>query len=511
MPPAFRRLRPIQARANRLPKARPIAVKSLSRKGTHTPAVTTRDIPAVLLTCLLLLLGSASYTAAQMQHAAAARKTASSGAARKDQLQRALAAYDAGQSAEAESLLRSYVATDPDSYPAQEALGSLYAEGGALDRALPHLEKACALAPHEAIAHANLGAAYLKSGSTKKAVTELEKAVALDPTNATNQSNLGQALMLDGKPGEAARAFGAVVALDPANVDAHYNWAVALEAGGSLKPADDALGSIPPASISDQTEALRGEVDERLGDYQNAAVHLQRAAELNPSEDNLYALTAEFLRHWTWGPAIKMAQFGAARYPASKRLQLALAVGYYGNNQYAETATTASALLARDPDNSMYADLLGRSCSLLAEGTAATCNDLQAFALRHPQNARIATYAATNILNQPEANRNADLAGRLLAQSISADPALPEAYYEKGVLEQQRSDWQASTVSLEKAVALRPEYAEAHYRLARAYSHLGQRDRATAEIALQQQYTKQEKSSLDARLKEVTTFLVGSQ
>lgn len=461
--------------------------------------------------CLLLPLGAAPRHAAAEQSRAAATKSAPAPRAGEQQLQRALAAYDAGHSADAEPLLRDYLSHHPDSYPAQEALGSLYAESGALQRALPYLERACAAAPREAVAHANLGAAYLKSGLTNKAVTELERAAALEPGNASTQANLGQALVAEGKSAEAARAFGAAVAADPANVDARYNWAVALENGGSLKTAKEALEGIPPASASDQSESLLGEIDEKLGAYRDAAVHLQRAAELNPSEANLYALTAEFLRHWTWGPAIKMAQYGAGRYPDSHRLHLALAVGYYGNNQYAETAATAAALLARDPENATYADLLGRSCSLLAEGTAGSCNGLESFALHHPQNARIATYAAAHILNQPDAERNTDVAARLLRQAVAADPALPEAHYEQGVLDQQRSDWQASTAALEKAVALRPAYPEAHYRLARAYSHLGQREKASAEIALQQQYTQQEKDSLNARLREVTTFLVGSQ
>jgi hypothetical protein len=37
---------------------------------------------------------------------------------------------------------------------------------------------------------------------------------------------------------------------------------------------------------------------------------------------------------------------------------------------------------------------------------------------------------------------------------------------------------------------VKPTLAEAHYRLARAYSHLGRHDDAAKEIALQQRYSK---------------------
>ena len=75
------------------------------------------------------------------------------------------------------------------------------------------------------------------------------------------------------------------------------------------------------------------------------------------------------------------------------------------------------------------------------------------------------------------------------------------------MLEQEGAHWRDSAAPLEKAIALKPTLAEAHYRLARAYSHLGRREDAAKEIALQQRYSKEQTASVDARLKEVTTFL----
>ena len=167
--------------------------------------------------------------------------------------------------------------------------------------------------------------------------------------------------------------------------------------------------------------------------------------------------------------------------------------------------------LRTEPDSNVYGDLLGRSCSLLAEGSAASCEGLQAFAEHHPENAQAATYAATALLNRPSANQDPAAAERLLTQALAADPKLPDAHYEMGVLEQQRSQWKQSATSLEQAFALRPAYAEAHYRLARAYSHLGDKAGAQREIALQQQYSQEAKDHLNARLREITTFVVDAK
>jgi thioredoxin-like negative regulator of GroEL len=78
------------------------------------------------------------------------------------------------------------------------------------------------------------------------------------------------------------------------------------------------------------------------------------------------------------------------------------------------------------------------------------------------------------------------------------------------VLLQYQSDWKDSVAELQAAIALKPEASKAHYRLALAYNHTGQRDKAQEEIELQKKYTDQEKNGLNARLKEITTFLVNT-
>jgi len=423
-------------------------------------------------------------------------------------LRRALDAYDQGKVGEAEPLLRDLVTRYSASYEANEALGSLYAEGGDLTRALTYLESARTLAPRDAIAHANLGAAYLKLNRSQEAKRELEIAAKLDPHNGDTQSNLGQALMLEGHPAEAAHAFALASAAKPGDWDVRYNWAIALLGSGSVRQAREVEQEIPAEASTDQVESLRGDIEERLGNYKEAVQHDQAAARKNPSDANLYTLTAELLRHWTWDEAVQIAQYGEKRYPVSTHFQVAEGVALYASGHYPEAAATFSSLLAAEPDNSIYADLLGHSCSLLAEGVSANCNGLEEFARRHPQNAQAATYAATGLLHRPAGQQDTAQAEVFLRQAIAADPKLADAYFQMGVLDQMRLDWKASAPMLDRAVTLRPAFPEAHYRLSRAYAHLGMRDQAQQEIALQQQYSQQEKDSLNARLQEVVTFVL---
>jgi tetratricopeptide (TPR) repeat protein len=276
----------------------------------------------------------------------------------------------------------------------------------------------------------------------------------------------------------------------------------------SAAKAASILASLPTEAMTDQVYALAADAEERAGHFPEALAHFQKAAQMNPSDANLYALDVELLRHWTWPEAIKVANFAAERFPASSHFPVAAGIGYYANGDYKLAIGVFSKLLEADPNNATYADLLGRSCSLLAEGETAGCTEIYRFAERHPGNAVTTTYAAVAILHEPTEKHDLDKASALLHAATSADPHYAEAWFQLGVLDQAELRWQDSVTDLKQSIALRPASAEAHYRLSRAYAHLGRRDEAQAEIALHQTYSQQAKDSLNARMQEVMTFIL---
>lgn len=481
---------------------------------THPPI----QLPAVWVLCLAIIPPGAAQTQMPAPHTATGSVASRRGRAVAHpvspddaaSLSAALAAYDKGDSAAAMPELERLAIKYPDNFPSNEALGLIYVDRGNFAQALPYLEHAVAAEATNAVAQANLGAAYLQMGKIHEAVGALQRAVALNAGNATAQINLGHAFFLEKQPLQAASAFAAASSLAPENVDVLYNWAVALHQGGKDSQAFTVLQRIPKARRRDAVESLWGDVAEKQGHFQEAVNHMQTAMQLNPSEPNVYALAIELLRHWTWQPATEVTQYGVEHFPQSRRLQLARGIAFYGNGRYAESATVFGALLAIDPDNEDYGSLLGRSCSSLGGAVAPQCDSLVAFAAKHPGNAQIAVFAALSILHKPNAKDELDQAEQLLRQAIRADPKLPEAYYQLSVAEQERLQWSESVANLNKAIELRPTYAEAHYRLARAYAHLHQPELANSEMALQLKYSQQEKDDSNRKLKEVTTFLVES-
>lgn len=422
----------------------------------------------------------------------------------------ALDAVDAGNPEQAEPVMRRLAERYPANDQIGEALGLIYAESGEMKRALPYLERACRNAPDSALDHANLGAAWLKLGRAGDAATELATAARLDPRNAKTLSALGQAYMLLNEPADAAHAFAQAAALAAPNSDLLYNWALALNRTNQAAAAAKVLDRIPADQVSDQSESLAGDVEEKLGDSLSAVKHYQKAAEINPSEENLYALVLEFLRHWTWNAAISNGTYAVQKYPASTRLQLALGVAFYGDKRFPDAAKIFDALLQKDPGNAEYADMLGRTCGEIAGGNSA-CDTLLTFSNQHPGNSSAAFYAARQIFGRPHSAADLDRAEKLLQRATSADPRLADAWYEYGLLEAERAQWPQCARMLERATALQPDLAAAHYQLAIAYGHLGRDADRKKQLALFQASRRQEKERIDTQVRQMTVFLTKSK
>ena len=95
--------------------------------------------------------------------------------------------------------------------------------------------------------------------------------------------------------------------------------------------------------------------------------------------------------------------------------------------------------------------------------------------------------------------------------ALRAQPHMPEAQFAMALLMQQQNEWKQSIPLLEQAIAAKPDYATAHYRLALAYNHDGDRQKAQQQIALELKYSKADRAEVENRLRSVTTFLVRMQ
>jgi tetratricopeptide (TPR) repeat protein len=422
--------------------------------------------------------------------------------------QTAMTAEDRGDLDQAESMLRAMRASHPGVFAIDESLGMLYVTRSRIGEALPLLQAAARDAPASDAAHANLGAAYFRLHRNQEALIEFRAAARLNPENAATQQSLGRLWMEEHHPERAAEAFAAALKSDPRNTDLMLDHARALLDSGNATQAIAALSEMPQVDQSAIAQSLLGEANEKLGSYKDAAMHLSRAVELDPSEVNAWALGVEFLRHWTFDAAIREFEVASIKFPDSARMRLGLGAAYFGNGNYSKAVPVFADLLKADPENHINLELLGMACGALSTEPSPRCRELIAYAESHPENAKVSIDAATEIVEGKGLDDQTPLARKLLESAIQRDPRLAEAHYELALLKQNQGDWAGSVPDLERALRLKPEFAKAHYRLALAYWRTGRKSDAQAQMELQEKYRKQQQDDLDARLRQITTFLV---
>jgi predicted Zn-dependent protease len=422
--------------------------------------------------------------------------------------QAAMAAEDRGDLVEAETLLSALHKKHPGVFAVDESLGLLRVRCENISDALPLLEAAVREQPSSDAAHVNLGAAYYQLHRSQPALEEFERAVRINPQNVSAQQSLGRICFENHRPAEGAKAFLAAQRLKPDDSDLKLDCVTALLAADRVDEAQAMLSSFDGADGSARAQSLLGEVDEKEGKFQGAGKHFARAVELEPNEENAWELSNDLLRHWAFDAAVIELKAAAAKFPDSKRMRIGLGAALFGDAKYAEAIPVFADLLAGESDNALYADMLGIVCNAPLQVSSSRCAMLVTFAQAHPTDAKAATSAASWLLSQNGDERNEDLARALLERSLAADPNQPESQFQMGVVLQDSADWKGSIPYLERAVKLKPELAQGHYRLARAYWKTGHRQEGDEQMELQKKFARKEQGDLNRRLGEITALAV---
>jgi predicted O-linked N-acetylglucosamine transferase (SPINDLY family) len=200
-------------------------------------------------------------------------------------LQRALAAHQAGRTAEAEALYRQALALEPGNGLAQHSLGLLRYQQGRLDEALSLMERARGqLAPHAGML-SHYALVLLAAGRADEALAQLNRALMLDRNCLDALNNRGAVLARMGRWAEAAADFERVLKIDPRAMDALVNRAGALRMLGRAREAlqayDRALALQPrnPALLT-----ARGGLLNELGRPDEALNSLERAIGLGGAD-----------------------------------------------------------------------------------------------------------------------------------------------------------------------------------------------------------------------------------
>jgi tetratricopeptide (TPR) repeat protein len=258
-------------------------------------------------------------------------------------------------------------------------------------------------------------------------------------------------------------------------------------------------------TLTKQTAALTSpSAAERDGQPLQAVEQLQRAAEANPSEPNLFDWGTELLAHRAPEAAAQVFGKGVRLFPGSTRMLLGLASAQYSAGAYEQSAEAFFKATDLNPaDVTPYL--------FLAEVQRREITDLPGyedrmarFAKLHPENASANYDYAVALWNRHDAAR----AVELLERTEALDPHFARADLQLGIVYAAEQKYDQAIDQLRKAEAADPNLEETHYRLAEAYRVTGKRTEAAEELARYTQLSQQSAEQRERQRRQLQQFVV---
>ncbi|HMB84010.1 MAG TPA: tetratricopeptide repeat protein [Terriglobales bacterium] len=260
---------------------------------------------------------------------------------------------------------------------------------------------------------------------------------------------------------------------------------------------------------------LLGDVEEKLGNPLEAVREYQRAAELDPSEPDLFDWGTELLTHRALQPATEVFTKGNRMFPRSVRMLVALGVAWYARGSYDQAAQCLANASDLAPDNPTPYLFLGRLQSVETTPSEGSVERLARFAQLQPDNALANYYYAVGLWKQSAGSVDSERSARvesLLQKAVHLDPKLGAAYLQLGILYSQREDFSRAISAYQKAIEVSPELdvtlEETHYRLAQAYRRTGDRARAHEQLQLHDQLSKKTKEDSERERRQIQEFVI---
>lgn len=348
--------------------------------------------------------------------------------------------------------------------------------------------------------------------SVASAATErsLREAAARDPGSFEATQQLGMLLAHAGQTREALPYLEQAHHIHPEDYESGYALAQAYAELGQYKDARATARAVLARQDKAELHHLLGDVEEKQKNPLEAVHEYQRAAELEPSEPNLFDWGAELLTHRALEPALEVFSKGNRLFPQSARILIGLGVSWYASGSpdlAANYVCQASDLNPADPNPYL---VLGKLQIVETAESQPVLARLERFARLQPDNASANYYYAVSLWKHQKASENRESRRQvesLLENAVRLDPKLAGAFLQLGVLYEEQADLPKAIPAYQKALAADPRLAEAHYRLAQAYRRTGDKTKAAEEIRLYDQISKKSAEQVEREAREVPQFV----
>jgi tetratricopeptide (TPR) repeat protein len=324
------------------------------------------------------------------------------------------------------------------------------------------------------------------------------------PNDFAAQQRLGEFYLQQHRLPEGIHYLEKAQQLNPQDYDTGYDLSLAYLNFADTVKASAQLHQMVTRHETAELDDLLAEVNEKSGDYKGAASEYYRAAQLDPSEGNIFDLASFLLQHKNYegflANALAFFRYGVEKYPRSAKLMVGLGVTLYAESKYDEAVETLCAAVDLDPADPKPFQFLGKVSRVSPALIPDIRKRLEKFVQLYPNNGPAIYYYAMSLWQRSNAEPAADLdLGKieaLLKQAIAADPDFYEAHYQLGILYQDQLKYPDAIQEFNQTVRLRPDFNRAHYRLVLLYNRTNQKQLADEHLAILKQL-KQEDAEAD--------------
>lgn len=286
--------------------------------------------------------------------------------------------------------------------------------------------------------------------------------------------------------------------IDPSNEDNAYDLALAYLELGLLEKSRPII----TASLARHDKAdfhnLLGELESKEGHIQPAAEQYRTAAQIDPSEKNLFDLGMHLLTYRGSEAAETIFSYGVSRYPKSAELNVGLGISYYSLGKYDEAIDQLCRAVDLNPTDTRALEFLGKMYDVAPDKSAEVTTRLERFAREYPNNAAANYYYALSLRGR-SVGRLDPVTGKkaqeLLERSVKLNPDFADAHFELGLLYEDKAEDGKAIEEYRTAIQLEPQPSKFHYRLARVYRRDGNSPLADAEFRKFQELKAHEENS----------------
>lgn len=359
--------------------------------------------------------------------------------------------------------------------------------------------------------------AQLGSGDDIRPTLETLRKVTLpEQQEVLFRRRMAELLISHERFSESVDELKRAVVLEPSRGDLEFNLALAQFKSGRFDDALASATSLQKTADSAELESLIADIQEARGDNLAAVRSYQAAIALAPNEEKYrLALALDLIQHKSFEPARVVLKQAEELHPESWRVRVASGMVEYfaGSAEDATKKLLKAADVASEPEPALR--YLG-DIQMDQTGTPdpAALSRLCEYGDAQPNAGKLQFYCAALFFRRDylanDRSHTDEILRRLKAAAKKTpNDASPRCQLGKAYRWIER--WQEALGESETCARLDPNSADAHYRLAQIYQHLGQQQRSEQEMKLYQAASARLADENARRDETIKTFLYSIQ